>query len=76
MGNDLVLLDNQDYVSSVGKFLKDQTKFKIFDKGLPITSMTTLQNYLQSLLKRGEISKPEFDQMRKYLTTFQNLNQS
>ena len=59
-GNGIALLDNQDYVKSVEQLLKDQTKFKIFDTDPTITQMTTLQNYLQKLHNKGDISTAEF----------------
>ena len=63
-GNGIFCLDNQDYVNSVEQLFKDHTKFKILEKDHRITQMTTLQNYLQNLCNRGEISKAEFNQMR------------
>lgn len=64
MSNDLLLLDNQDFVSSIEKLFKDQIKFGIFNKGLTVTWIPDLQNYLRSLWKWEEISKAEFDQMK------------
>ena len=63
-GYGAVLLDNQDYINLVEQLFKGQIKFKILEKNPTITQMTTLQNYLQNLCNRGEISKAEFDQMR------------
>ena len=55
---------NQDYINLVQLLFKGQIKFKILEKDPTITQMTTLQNYLQNLCNRGEISKAEFNQMR------------
>ena len=46
------------------QLFKDQTKYKMLKKDPTITGMTILQNCLQNVCNKGEISKSEVDQMR------------
>ena len=62
-GNNVVLLNNKDYTTSVVKLFKDNKKFKNVESDLTITQRKTLQNYLSTLHTRNELTKEEYNAM-------------
>ena len=63
-GNGVVLLNNKDYTTSVGNLFKDTRKFKSVESDPTITQMKTLQSYLNTLHKRNELTKEEYNAKR------------
>ena len=58
-GQGTVLVNHGDYVNSMKRIFKDASKFKKIEKDLTITRLTTVQNYLKTLCKRGKITESE-----------------
>ena len=55
-GNGVGLLDNVDYTSSLEHIFEDRTKFRILKEDPTNTRFTSIQNFLRTLKKRGEIN--------------------
>ena len=62
-GNGVVLLDKVDYTSSLEHLFEDRTKFRILKEDPTNTRFTSIQNFLRTLKKRGEINEEEFKTM-------------
>ena len=56
-GNGFVLINNVDYYQSLEHFFINKKKFKQTDKDPTMAQILTLQNYLRSLFKRGELKE-------------------
>ena len=63
-GQGIVLMNLDGYINSLRKLFDDSTKFKKLTKGPKITRLTTAQNYLNILFKRGEINESDKKAMR------------
>ena len=59
-GNGVVIMKKLDYISSVNSLFDNPLKFKKIPPDHTSIRLTSLHNYLSSLLKRGEISGDEF----------------
>ena len=59
-GNGIVLMKHSDYITSVKSLLND-TKFKKIISDPTPTRLSSLQKYLSTLLKRGEITANEYN---------------
>ena len=59
-----MLVNHGDYVNSLQRRFGDASKFKKIGKDPTITHLTTVQNYLKVLCKRGEINESEKKAMR------------
>ena len=70
-GNGAVLRNNGDYYQSLEHLFTDKKKFKQIDKDPTITQLSTLQNYLRSLFKQGELTK---EQNKNYVLKMQELD--
>ena len=62
-GNGVVILKKEDYEKSIEELFADRSKFKILNDDPTNTRLTTLQNFLRSLKKRGEIDEAELKAM-------------
>ena len=62
--NGVVLLNNKGYTTSAGSLFKNTRKFKSLDSDPTIKRMETLQSYLNTLHKRNELTKEEYNTMR------------
>ena len=62
-GNGVVLMIRADYISSVKSLFID-SKFLKLISDLTSTRLTSLQKYLSTLLKRGEITDSEYNFLR------------
>ena len=63
-GNGVVLTNNVDYFQSLEHLFLDKKKFKQVDKDPIMTQLSTLQNYLRSLFKRGELTEEQYKKLR------------
>ena len=63
-GRGIVLVNHGDYVNSMQRIFDDASKFKKIEKDPTITRLTTVENYLKTLCKRGEITESEKKAMR------------
>ena len=63
-GNGVVLINNVDYYQSLEDLFIDKKKFKQIDKDPTMTQLSTLQSYLRSLLKRGELTEKQHKNLR------------
>ena len=59
-GNGVVLINNVDYYQSLEHLFIDKKKFKEIYKDPTMTELSTLQNYLKSLFKRGELTEEQY----------------
>ena len=55
----IVLVNHGDNVNSMQRIFDDASKFKKIEKDPTITHLTTAQNYLKRLCKRGKITESE-----------------
>ena len=55
----MVLLSEDTYTNIVERIFKDKTKFKMLHHDPTLTNLKTMQSYLKTLLKRGEIMEEE-----------------
>ena len=58
----VVLIDKVDYHNAMNQLFSDKTQFKIIKNDLTLT-LKTVQNYLNNLCKRNNISEGEKKQM-------------
>ena len=63
-GQGIVLMKKEDYLSSLEKLFADKTKFRRLQKDPTLTRFSTLQSFIKSLLKRGEINEDQKKQMK------------
>ena len=63
-GNGVVLLNKVDYQDAMNQLFSDKTKFKIIKIDSTSTRLKTVQNYLNNLCKRNEITEAGKKQMR------------
>ena len=63
-GQGIVLINHDDCINSLHKIFDDSTKFKKLTKDPTITRLTTVQNYLNALFKRGELNESDKKAMR------------
>ena len=68
--NLIVLMKRSDYSNSVKSFFSDNNKFKKVMLDSTPTRLSSLQHYLSTLLKRGEISKNEYNTLRPKAANF------
>ena len=62
-GNGVVLINNVDYYQSLEHLFIDKKKFKEIGKDPTMTQLSTLQNYLRSLFKRGELTEEQYKKL-------------
>ena len=62
-GQGIVLLKKEDYTSSMDQIFADKSKFKIVDIDKTISRVANIKRYLETLLKRGEITESEKKEM-------------
>ena len=62
-GNGIVVMDKEDYKNSLEELFADRSKFRILDEDPTNKRFTSIQTFLRSLKKRGEISEEEFKSM-------------
>ena len=70
-GNGVVLINNIDYYQSLEHLFIDKKKFKQIEKDPTMAQLSTLQNYLRSLLKQGELTE---EQYQNYVIKMQELD--
>ena len=58
-GQDIVLVNHGDYVSSLQRIFSDGSKVKKIEKDPTIALLITVQNYLKTSCKRDEITESE-----------------
>ena len=63
-GNGIVVMKRSDYISSVKSLFTNPSKFKKLGSDPTPSRLSSLQQYLNVLLKRGEISEQEYSFMR------------
>ena len=61
----MVLLSKDTYNNTVERIFKDKTKFKLLNHDPTLTNLKTIQSYLKTMLKRGEITEDEEKLMRQ-----------
>ena len=62
-GNGVVVMDKEDYRNSLEQLFSDRTKFRVLKEDPTNTRLKSLQTFLRSLKKRGEIDETEFKTM-------------
>ena len=62
-GNGVVVMDKDDYRNSLEHLFSDRSKFEVLQEDPTNTRLTSLQNFLRKLRKRGEIEEAEFQMM-------------
>ena len=63
-GNGVVFIYNVDYYQTLEQLFIDKKKFKQINKDLTMTQLSTFQNYLRSLFKRGELAEQQYKNLR------------
>ena len=63
-GNGAVLIDNVDYCQSLEHLFIDKNNFKQTYRGPTMTQLSTSQNYLMLLIKRGELTEEQYKKLR------------
>ena len=63
-GQGIVLINKTDYYSSLERLFCDKTKFQVLENDPTLTNHKTIQTYIQTLFKRGEIMEKEKKEMR------------
>ena len=69
-GNGIVLINRQDYVTSVKSLFSDSNKFSKLIIDPTLTKLHSLQHYLLTLNKRGEITDTELESLRPITAHF------
>ena len=67
-GNGVVLIKIACYILSMTRLFSDKNKFRKVHFDSTLTELNTLQDYLRTILNRGEISNSEFNDMRPIST--------
>ena len=55
----VVLMKKSDYKQSMERLFSDQRKFEVLNEDPTIRNLRTVQNYLNTLCNRGEITELE-----------------
>ena len=63
-GNGVVLINLNDDILSMTQLFSDKNKFTKVQFDSTLTQLNTLQNYLRTILNRGEISNSEYNDIR------------
>ena len=63
-GQGVVLIKKSDYQQSMERLFSYQRKFKVLNEDPSIRNLRTVQNYLNTLYDRGEITELENKEMR------------
>ena len=63
-GQGRVIINKKDYFQSLDRLFSDKTKFEILEEDPTLRNLNTIQNYLNTLYKRGEITEDEKKLMR------------
>ena len=63
-------MNKADYHDAMNQLLSDKTKFKIVKNNPTLTRLKTVQNYLNNLCKRNEITEAEKKQIRPMSAQF------
>ena len=58
-GQGTVLIKKTDYYSSLDRLFCDKSKFQVLENDPTLTNHKTIQTYIQTLFKRGEITEKE-----------------
>ena len=69
-GNGIVLINRQDYVTSIKSLFSDSKKFSKLNSDPTLTRLHSLQHYLLTLNKRGEITDTELESLRPITAHF------
>ena len=67
MSQGIVLVNKDDYIQNMECLDSDKIKFQVLDKDQTLQSLDTVQNYLNTLFNRWEISDDEKKSMRQNL---------
>ena len=62
-GNGVVLINKTEYNLAMKKLFSDRAKFKLIRKDPTLTQLKTVQNYVNAMFKRNEISEEEKKQL-------------
>ena len=68
--NGIVLINRQDYITSVKSLFSDSNKFSKLNTDPTLTRLHSLQHYLLTLNKRGEITDTELESLRPITAHF------
>ena len=63
-GQGVVLINKEDYITSMEKIFSDEKKFKIVEKDPTLIRINTIKSYINTMFKRGEINEEEKKLMR------------
>ena len=67
-GNGVVLMNKVDYHDAMNQLFPDKRKLEIIKNDPTLSRLKTVQNYLNNLRKRNEITEAEKKQMRPIST--------
>ena len=62
-GYGIVLINKTEYNLPMKKLFSDRAKFKLIQKDPTLTQLKTVQNYVNTMFKRNEISEEEKKQL-------------
>ena len=60
----IVIINKKDYIQSLDRLFNDKSKFEVLKEDPTLRNLSTLQKYLNTLCKRGEITEDEKKLMR------------
>ena len=63
-GQSVVLIDKIDYYNSMERIFNDKTKFKVINNDPTFCNLASVQNYLNTLVSRGELTENDKMEMR------------
>ena len=63
-GQGVVLIDKIDYYNSMERIFNDKTKFKVVNNDPTFRNLASVQNYLNTLVSRGELIENDKMEMR------------
>ena len=63
-GQGVVLIDKIEHYNSMERIFNDKTKFKVVNNDLTFCNLASVQNYLNTLVSRGELTENNKMEMR------------
>ena len=64
ISNGIVLINKIEYNLAMKKLFSDRSKFKLIQRDPTLTRLKTVENYVNTMFKRNEISEEEKKQLR------------
>ena len=64
-GNGIVIINKTEYNLAIKKLFADSSKFKVIQKDPTLTQLKIVQNYVNTMFNRNEVSEEEKKQLRR-----------